>query len=326
MLKILHRTEIDTNAWNACVAASMQRIVYGYSWYLDAVLPLPMWKWEGIVLTDESATYQAVMAIPLRRKQWAGITIGWVVHQPFFCQFLSVFCRTETTDWHPFFQLLVERYSYGAILNLIERPNPTFFDTIERFSTHTIDLSNHYVNICGNYSLDRKTNLKQARKANWHVVKSTDVRPLIRLFQENHAAKIPGGVADWAYEILQNLVKTLQKHNVVRLSYAIGNGRIEAGALFVQEGHRIIYLFNAASKEGRKGNARTVLIDQLIQEQAGKSNVAEPVLFDFESPSSPSIRAFYQSFGALETTFWQVNWNRLNPLIKAVLRVRQGWK
>ena len=90
MLKILSRHQIDTSAWDTCVAASPQRIVYGYSWYLDAVMPAPSWKWMGYVLTDEAGHYQAVMPIPLRRKQLAGVTYEWVVHQPFFCQFLAI--------------------------------------------------------------------------------------------------------------------------------------------------------------------------------------------------------------------------------------------
>jgi len=69
---------------------------------------------------------------------------------------------------------------------------------------------------------------------------------------------------------------------------------------------RAIYLFNAASETGRRGNARTVLLDQYIQAHAG-----QPIVFDFESPEKPSIAAFYRSFGAREESYFSLRWNRL---------------
>ena len=68
MLRFLPRNEVDTVAWDACVAASTQAVVYGYSWYLDSVAGGGAWRWVGLVMTDEAGTYRAVMPVPLRRK------------------------------------------------------------------------------------------------------------------------------------------------------------------------------------------------------------------------------------------------------------------
>ncbi len=94
---------------------------------------------------------------------------------------------------------------------------------------------------------------------------------------------------------------------MMTLRYALHNGQIEAGVVFVQEGDRIIYLFNAASEAGRRGNARTLLIDQVIKEKS-----EQRLVLDFESPAKQSVRAFYQRFGAVEAPFWTMRWNRLN--------------
>lgn len=147
---------------------------------------------------------------------------------------------------------------------------------------------------------------------------STNPEPLITLFQQNHTAGIDGGVADWAYDILRNLITELSKRKLITLRYACRNGRIDAGALFVYEGNRIIYLFNAASETGRRGNARTLLIDQLIQEKAGME-----LVFDFESPEKLAIRDFYRSFGAVEEPFYELRWNRLS-LVENLLRVSRS--
>ena len=313
-IQVLPRHKISASDWDSCVANSRQRILYGYSWYLDAVLPAPFWKWIGIVRVDETGKYQAVMPVPLRRKGMAGVG-KWVVHQPLFCQFLGIFGREAGLDSEPFFRLMQQKFRYGSVLRMCQPPDEplSFFGTIRPASTHILDLSVGYTALYQKYTRDRKQNLKRAKANKWTVVESTDAEPLITLFRENHTDTIDGGVADWAYSLFRNLLTELSKRNLMTLRYACHDGRIEAGALFVQEGNRIIYLFNAASETGRRGNARTLLIDQMIHKYAG-----EPMIFDFESPEKPSIRQFYQSFGAHEDPFWEMRWNRLNPVENAL--------
>ncbi|GAB4006995.1 hypothetical protein GCM10028808_09990 [Spirosoma migulaei] len=318
-LKLIPRHQLNTTAWDACVADSPQRILYGYSWYLDSVLPAPDWKWVGLVLPDESGdTYQAVMPVPLRRKTIAGITYEWVVHQPFFCQFLGVFSLEKSIDSGPFLALMIGQFRYGSIYNTYQQPDGRHASQL--ITTHTLDLSVGYETIY--YSHDRKTNLHRAHRdfdkaTTWTITESTDVEPLLTLFQANHADAIDGGVANWAYAIFRRLMNELSKRNLTILRYAMHKGNMEAGVLFLCAGDRIIYLFNAASELGRKVNARTLLIDQLIQEYAGK-----PAIFDFESPEKPSIRDFYRSFGAVEQSFWTLRWNRLTVVERGLVKFK----
>lgn len=308
MLKTLPRHQINSSAWDACVAASSQRILYGYSWYLDAVLPSPDWKWVGLVNVGKNGQYQAVMPISLRRKRVAGIAYRWVVHQPFFCQFLGIFSREEAINYMPFLQLMQQAFRYGSTFSMRQPlDNPSLFDTFRAQTTHVLDLSIGYELVSQRYSRDRVTNLRRAYLANWTVIDSTDPEPLLTLFRKHQANSIDGGVADWAYDIVRNLLIDLNKRGLAVLRYATRENCIEAGALFVQEGNRLIYLFNAASEAGRQGNARTLLIDQMIREKAG-----DQLVFDFESPEKSSIRDFYRSFGAREEPFWTVRWNRLS--------------
>ncbi|SOD92628.1 Acetyltransferase (GNAT) domain-containing protein [Spirosoma fluviale] len=315
MLKTIPRHKLDANAWDVCVATSRQPGVYGYTWYLDAVLPAPGWKWVGVVQVDQTGTYHAVMPVPLRRKMVAGIPYEWVVHQPFFCQFLSVFSADELPDTDSFFRHMVEQFRYGSLYCTNQLPGIDLpFASFQLRTTHVIYLSFGYEVIYSNYTRDRKQNLRRAQRAfeldnRWAIVESSDVEPLLALFRENHAATIDGGVADWAYDMFRNLAQALHKRGLVTLRYAVYNGQIEAGALFICDDRRIIYLFNAASATGRRVNARTILIDQLIQEKAGQK-----LIFDFESPEKPSIRKFYKSFGAVEEPFQAMRWNRLSKL------------
>ena len=209
-----------------------------------------------------------------------------------------------------------QHFRYGPTFRIhLPHGKPLPFDGVDSVSTQVLNLSSGYNALYRGNSHDRRQNLKRALAANWTIVESADPEPLITLFHENHAAGIDGGVANWAYDILRNLVAELSKRKLITLRYACQNGHIDAGALFVYEGNRIIYLFNAASEIGRRGNARTVLIDQLIREKAGRD-----VIFDFESPEKSSIRQFYQSFGTVEEPFYALRWNRLS-LVENLLRV-----
>ncbi|QHW01374.1 GNAT family N-acetyltransferase [Spirosoma endbachense] len=314
MPTFVSRQQLDIAAWDACVLESPQRIVYGYSWYLDAVLPAPDWCWMGLVVYDERGKYRAVMPVPLRRKQVFGIRHQWVVHQPFFCQFLSVFSLDTTIDPTLFLLVVQQRFRYGSSLSLnVSKP---LSSEVRTLTTHVLDLSVGYDTVFSQYSSDRRLNLRRAEAANWTVSDSSDLNPLLDLFRLNHADAIRGGVADWAYTIFAGLGDELFRRGFGILRYATRDGRVEAGALFVREGNRIIYLFNAASETGRKKNARTLLIDQVIRDYAGQKFV-----FDFESPEKPSIAGFYESFGSAREPFYSFRWNRLTAFERVLIRL-----
>lgn len=312
-MDFIARTDINDSAWDACVASAPNGIVYGYTWYLDAVLSAPGWKWVGLVLLDEQGGYRAVMPVPLRQKRLVGITFGWVVHQPFFCQLLAVF-SAEAIDPTPFLLRIQQQFRYGSRLHQRQLIRADHETQIEKFATHVLDLSVGYEALVSRYSSDRKTNLRHAATTNWVVTNAIDLDPLVYLFRNHHADSIKGGIADWSYEVFATVANELLKRGLGFLRYAVLDGNIEAGAFFTREGNRIIYLFNAASEIGRKKNARTLLIDQVIREYSGK-----PVTFDFESPVKPSIVRFYQSFGAVEEPFWSIRWNRLSQVEKRLL-------
>lgn len=315
----LSRPAIQDNDWNDCVAASPYRLVYGYTWYLDIVCE----RWAGLVVKREPLGYEVVLPVPLRQKRVAGFSV-WVVQQPLFCQFLAVFSRKNSVDPTPFFRVMQQQFRYGSGFCSLQLPADSALQVQSR-QTHWLDLSADYETIRQRYTRDRQVNLRRAEAAGWTLAESTDSEPLMQLFGENHAPTIRGGVANSAYEQLRQLCEALRMRKLARLQYAIRQGQIEAGALFVQEGNRIIYLFNAASAAGRHGNARTLLIDRQIRRYAGQSSIESPLWFDFESPDKPSIAAFYKSFGALEISFWTVRYQRLNWLEKTALAlIRPG--
>lgn len=312
---LLRRSQLDTLAWDDCVANANNPLLYGYSWYLDAVLPAPNWQWQALVQIDAQGRYTAVMPIPLRRK--AG---RWVVHQPLFCPFLDVFSRDAHLDPTPFVAIVVQRFRYGSRLALRVQPALATL-TVQVRTTHVLDLSVGYAQLLASYTPDRRLNRQRAHRQPWQLIDSTDPEPLLILFRQYHAHTIDGGVADWAYAILRQLTEELHKRGLATLQYAQLDGQTEAGVLLATSNGRAIYLFNAASETGRRGNARTLLLDHYIQTQAG-----QPIIFDFESPEKPSIAAFYRSFGAREEPYFSLHWNRLTFTERWLVTIRRWYQ
>jgi hypothetical protein len=313
VIRYLARPALDPVRWDACVGAAPNTLLYGLSWYLDVVCE----GWAGLVLTDADGQYAAVMPVPLRRK-----TGRWVVHQPLFCQFLGVFARPGTVvDPADLYRAMRRHVRYGSSFYGLQCPPEAGFRATPR-TNYVLDLGPEYATLHQRYSADRRTNLRRAERDctpgnGWIIRIGTDIDPLLQLFRDYHAQGVDGGVAPRAYDQLRLLVKVLQSRGLATIYYAERHGQPEAGALFVEFGGRIVYLFNAASPSGRQANARTRLLDGLIRERAGEPGL----LFDFESPAVPEIARFYASFGARPEPFWLVQYSRLTWPERVVQRL-----
>jgi len=315
-IRHLPNAAINRSSYDTCVEAVPNGLIYGLSWWLDVVSP----GWEALVLDD----YRAVMPLPVKRRY--GIRF---VEQPLFCPFLGIFSRESLTGAtvDVFSELvrsqfrLVTRFCLfpvgGGGTRTVANGPVSGFNTARRH-THLLDLSHPYETLRAGYSRDRLQNLARAERFGWEVRESTDIRPLMSWFRENHAARIAGGIAPEAYGVLEKLVDETQRRGLSTLWLAEKDGQPEAGAWFVPWNGRVVYLFNAATPLGRQGNARTFLLDRFFRQHAG-----QPLVFDFESPEVASIARFYESFGAKPQPYIQLNYNRLPGWVNAVWNVKK---
>jgi hypothetical protein len=308
----LRNHEIDYAKWDDCVQASPQCLVYALSWYLDIVSP----GWDAIVLKANGG-YSQVM--PLTKLRRIGIAY---LQQPVACQQLGVFSRNgpvHAEELAPFLSAVVMnfRYSINYSLNTGNYPSPQFSPkgiTLNPCLTHHLDLSVGYETIYQHYTQDRRMNLKRAQRANLRIVTGHDIEPLLGIFKKYTAHRIYGGVAPHTYQLLSRLFVKLTEKGLATLWYTYGaSGEPNAGCLFVEFKNTIIYLFNAATQEARRDNGRTLMIDAMLQKNAGRQGV-----FDFESPEETSIAQFYESFGAQAKPFYSLSFNNLPFLVKTL--------
>jgi hypothetical protein len=298
---LLNRSDIDSRPWDLLIADSLHPVIYGFSWYLDIVCE----SWQALVWPS-AQEYQIVMPLPVRKRM--GLA---VIYQPHFCQFLGIFSKSEVTGEvaHSFLKSCFFHFFYISSYSF----HPDLSDTIGPLSTifPAITFTNQYTfrkSLALNqpYHPDRKRNLRRGVEYNWIMEDEENPDRLISLFSTHHSGNIEGGVSVRSYKILERLIDAFRIHGDVTLRYALLKGNVHAGILIFKYGGYSVYIFNAADGVGRKGNARTVMLDHYFQEHQGTD-----LLFDFESAQEPDILAFYKSFGGVESSFFSIGKTRL---------------
>src|SRR5436190_18292486 len=84
-IQYLTQKQIDKKKWDACIAGSSNGLIYGYSFYLDALAM----QWDALVLND----YEAVMPLTWNRKY--GIKY---LYQPPLTPQLGIFAVSPVTE------------------------------------------------------------------------------------------------------------------------------------------------------------------------------------------------------------------------------------
>jgi hypothetical protein len=310
---LLNRSEIHPGRWDSVISGSLYRGFYSCSWYLDIVCE----SWYAFVWPS-SVDYQIIMPLPVKRR------LGFaVVYQPQFCQFLGLFSKSPVTSevLESFLRTCVSHFPYISSYSF----HPDLYCIIQPLRSHFKNIIFAENRTCwqrmdaeGRYSSDRMRNLKKGKEQNWSIENMENTDTIIRLFDIHHAAEV-GGVCEKSYQILDKLVNAFREHGNVTLQYASLNGKLHAGILLFSYGGYVVYIFNAADESGRRGNARTVMLDRYFEENKGTD-----LLFDFESAQQPYIHSFYSSFGGVDAPFFSISKTNLLFPLNHLQRLRRS--
>ena len=85
-INFITHSQIDKFKWDFCMNQSINKSVYGLSWYLDIVSE----NWDALIYGD----YELIVPIPCKRYL---IFIPFMqrVYQPMFCQQLGAFSSNQ---------------------------------------------------------------------------------------------------------------------------------------------------------------------------------------------------------------------------------------
>jgi len=315
MISLLRNDEIDSKAWDLCVANAARPLVYANSWYLDIVCE----QWAGVVVEETRGEYLLVLPIPILTK-WNRC----FVRMPLFCQQLGVFASTNCSlqMQKEAIACFMKHYSYINPYVFAHKPLVTFSSKkLEVATNFELLLTLPYEKNYQAYRRDRKKDLNAAKKIKQKIVSSLSPEPMIAMFESSVVPSFEGGIHPGTYRYLKDILKISFQKNIGKLYYTqYEDGTYGAACFFVIWQKRIIYLFNAAFSEKRKDNGRMLILDDMIQQYSQSEYV-----LDFESPMDvASIRDFYQSFGAKEKELYVLRQDNLPFYISMLRKIRKS--
>jgi hypothetical protein len=303
MIIYLRHQEIDKVRWDSCIASSVNRRVYAFSWYLDLSSP----GWDALLEDDYSCVF------PLTHKCKWGISY---LAQPFFSQQLGIFSAMDVSADRvsEFIRAIPARFRYAEIqLNAMNSVAPGNGEIVKR-SNYELYLGAEYAQIAGSYSQNTRRNIRKAKESGVTIDLSCTAENLVHVFRENFGRK-EGKLADANYCTITSIINHgLANKMGYILAAGSGHSKHDACAFFMTDRQRVYFLFAASTPEARNNGAMFFLIDHFIAHHAGKG-----LTVDFEGGNDPNLGRFYGSFGASETTYPLLKLNRLSKVANAGL-------
>ncbi len=283
---LLHH-QIDKKKWDECIDNASNGLIYGYSFYLDAMAK----NWDAIVLND----YEAVMPLPWNRKY--GIRY---LYSPPFMQQLGIFRRAkvESETINSFLSAVKQRFKFAELfVNFkIGKEQPNFI----------LPLHQSFELIQQSYKNDLKKNLRHAEKFSLNYQSTADFIEAITIYKSQYASRMPN-VKKQDYQNFTKVCEAAKNKGLFFIRKVVDERQtILAIALFFKDNKRLYNVMSAVTQTGRQCESNHYLFNNLIKEFSG-----EKIVLDFEGSSIAGIAGFYQSFGSINEPYFFCRYNNL---------------
>ncbi|MFT3679396.1 MAG: GNAT family N-acetyltransferase [Ferruginibacter sp.] len=290
--------QIDKAKWDACIEKAGNRLVYAFSFYLDAMAK----HWDALVMDD----YDCVMPLTWNRKY------GFCyLYQPPFTASLGVFGKKITASLvGDFLKSIPSKFRYIDIyLNHADHFKLNEFQLYERVN-YVLSLNESYEDIYKNYRDNIKRNIKKSLQLNCVVKKDFEVGDVIAVAKEQFNKTT--SLTDVDYGNFRKLYTILQQQGkAVVYGVFAAAGQLLASAVFFVDDERAYYILVGNHPNGKTLGASHALIDAFIKDHAGTA-----LILDFEGSDIRSLAFFYSSFGAKEEIYPGLKINRLPGFMK----------
>lgn len=285
MIEYITRKQLNVSKYDQIISISTNTRVYAYSWYLDVVCE----QWDALVYND----YKAVMPIPRRKK--VGINY---IYLPPWTQQLGIFSSEIIT------QKLITQFigsiprKFKLIDVFFNSDNPIGLKKIKQRENFILSLTKNYKEIKKGFSKGRKSSCKKGQVNDLKVVPDFDPDKIIELYKKNKGSELR--TKEFDLVLLRKLITIALPRNFVQsIGVVDDHSQLVGGAFFLNDSHRITYLFSALNNEGRAKQAMSFLIDHVI-----RTNAESDLIFDFEGSIIRELASFFKSFGAQKETYF----------------------
>jgi len=301
---ILHvkHGEIDKVRWDKCISGTPGAKPYGYSWYLDIMVP----GWEALVADD----YTAVFPLPCFMKY--GIRY---LTTPVFLQQLGGYSPKpmNTGMVQLFIEHIPMRYRY-IDMAVGQEVSMTGYTIIQR-SNYMMDLTPDYEQIYQGFSRNCKRNISASIEIQQNIEKNIKPAEIIKLFRQNKGKELCM-IRQLNYDRLEDLMDFCLRMNLGKVIGARNeSGNLIFGLFYILFNGSKTMILLANTPESHEKRTGYYVYNELIKESSGTNT-----FFDFSGSSIPSIARFMESFGAKNYPFYRIYRNRLPWIIKIIKR------
>jgi hypothetical protein len=294
-IQYLPHHQIDKKKWDKCIDKASNGLIYGYSFYLDAMTT----AWDALVLND----YKAVMPLPWRKK--FGIHY---IYQPAFTAQLGVFGNDlDKNILAAFLKAIPVKFSYCDMS--LNHQNLFTIDgfPFQQRMNYVLNLGEDHNILYDRYRQNIKRNIKKAVSYHCTIKREIDITSIIDLAKQ-HA----NSASEDDFNRFKVLYSALNGKGLAK-TYGVfsDRGHLLASAVYFLSHKRAYYILVGNHPNGRTLGASHLLIDAFIQDHAGKN-----IILDFEGSDMRNLAFFYSSFGATEEKYPALHLNRLPWYIK----------
>jgi hypothetical protein len=272
-------------------------LLYTSPWWLDATCGAGGWD-TGI---GYNAERKPVAALPYHFTRIRGLS---ALITPPFTQWVSLLSQDNVVEPITQSMALLSELPKTAILDLSLRPDADppisnhFFPVALKYS-YIIPSTTTPEKIRSGYNEGLRRNIKQAEKG-YTVEQSTDIASFLSLCKQSYQqqkVKVPS----WLDRVVPAVFNGLLSHQCGMLTIAKANGQIIAGVLTAWDSRTSYYLAGGRIADDHGASAHALLLDNAIH-----AAIKRDTLFDFEGSMHPGIANFFQSFGAVPQSYWNI--------------------
>ena len=296
----LKHEEIDQNKWDDCISNAPNGLIYGYSYYLNHMAE----NWDGLVLND----YEAVMPLIWNKKM--GIKY---LYTPYFISQLGIFGNFPISNQltSKFIYSIPDFFSYADLcLNEQNQIENSIDYLIKRRTNYIIPLQRRHEEIYAEYSKEAKKNIRQAYKNKLKLGESLPSHEIIKMYSSAYGDK--SKINERHYQNFENLIDySVKSGRGISVFVKDFEDEICASAFFGIDHKRIYYLIGAPTEKGRKLQATSFMINEIIKRYSGTG-----LIFDFEGSDLSNVAAFYKKFSPQKKEYFNLIINKLPLLLK----------
>jgi hypothetical protein len=291
----LMHTEINTDAWDKCIAGSFNGTLYAHSWYLDLICE----RWDALV-EDQ---YKSVMPLIIKRH-WG----QEIIDLPVFAHELGIFSKEpiHAAKTQNFIDTIPDRFRYYRILLNKYNPHEPENINVRMHKKFELDLIKPYHKLAGDFKpvLRTRLNITMARKYN--LVKGLSTNDLIG-FITDRGIRVEKAVSRQNFLLLRMIIAGLIRHKSGEL-FGIYNdhNQLTSVALLSWFMNRLYLQFQVTATDQVQDFPHLFLIDRLLEKYAETNST-----LSFEYPAELLNPDLFTDFAASESHLVEITCNKL---------------